>query len=130
MLIVGYSHTLLFAMDRDDWIGLLPRPMGYMYELIGNMTTTAMKEPSGAAGATGFFQWFVAVRIQCEGWFSSGLFGVVTGATGWASSKICMIVLGKQSCEAVQNALTLISALLILGLLLYGIDWLLRPPAR
>ena len=127
MLVIGFSQTWIFAMNRDDWIGLLPRPMGYMFEVVSNMTSKALERPEGTTAPTGMLQWVMYLQIQCEGWFSSGLFGVIGRTTGWASSKICVIALGSQSCETLQNTLTFILALLILAMFLYGLDWLFRP---
>jgi len=67
------------------------------------------------------------MRIQMQTWFYDGVFGFVGKITGWATTQVCVIVLGAEHCEYLRKALVLTLAVLILAFLMYGLDWLLRP---
>ena len=70
------------------------------------------------------------MKLQTEAyWFTqvSGIFGFIGQAASWSTGKICMIALGTQSCERLQNALTLIFSFTVLVCILYGLDWMIRP---
>jgi len=74
-----------------------------------------------------WYEWVMTYRIVFESWWGDGLFGIFGRVTSWASTQVCMIVLGKRSCDYVRTAVTLAFAVLILAGVLYGLDWLFRP---
>ena len=117
-------------MSFGDWVSIMPRPIGPLLAYLTNQTPEPLQMDSHHWSDTlflGWYEWVMTLHVQCQAWYGSGFFGFITKITAWASSQICMIALGKQSCETLQNGLTFLVACVVVVCVLYGIDWMLRP---